>query len=258
MRGKKTYIVLIIIMLIFFLIMFVVFGLDNIKKESYDTTIIVGKNTVWSYKNKKWINISKPYDKLNWKKYNVYLNNEYNGNRYLWYSDKWYIFDSKKNALKLEGDLLAYKSNYDISIYNFETSKIDDYFYVNSVLEENNLPSDSQYTSNYKIEFDYDNDGKEEEFYLITNAFPMEGEPEKIFSIVFMVKNEEIYPIYNNISNNTGFNGCKPYFNTFIDVDNDSKYEFILSCAKYSVSTTTDILYKFEDNEFKILISNNK
>ena len=79
----------------------------------------------------------------------------------------------------------------------------------------------------------------------------------KIFSLVFMVKNNEIYPIYTNITSNTGYNGCKPYFRAFVDVDNDSKYEFILSCAKYSASGTTNMLYEFKDKEFKILISNN-
>ena len=258
MRTKKTYIVLIAIMIIFFLVMFIVFGLDNIKKEGYNTTIIVGEDTVWSYKNRKWINVSKPYDNLNWKKYDVYLNNEKSGKRYLWYSNKWYAFDSKKNAIKLEGNLLAIKANYDIPVYNFNTRDIDDYTYVESVLKDNDLSKDSQYTSKYKIVFDYDNDGEDEEFYLISNAFPMDFEPDDIFSIVFMVKNDEIYPIYNNVSTNTGFNGCKPYFNTFMDIDSDNKYEFVLSCAKYSVSSTTDMLYKFEDNKFKILISNNK
>ena len=36
MKMKKAYIILIIILVIFFLVMFFVFGLDNIKKNSYD------------------------------------------------------------------------------------------------------------------------------------------------------------------------------------------------------------------------------
>jgi len=36
-------------------------------------------------------------------------------------------------------------------------------------------------------------DEKLEDFYLISNAFPLDFDPEKIFSIVFMVKNEKIY-----------------------------------------------------------------
>jgi hypothetical protein len=238
--------------------MFLVFGLDNVKKEGFDTTIIVDEDTVWSYKNRKWINVSKPFSGLSWEKYEVYDNNEKLGKYYLWYSDKWYAFDSKKNAVLIDGDLLGVRANYDVLVYNHDISEIEDYSYVYSVLKENNIPVDSEYTSKYKIVLDYDNDGEEEEFYVITNAFPMDFEPENIFSIVFMVKDEEIYPIYNDISTNTGFNGCKPYISSFIDVDEDSKYEFILSCAKFSTSSVNRMLYEFKDNEFKILISNNK
>ena len=257
MREKKIYIFLIVLVIIFFLVMFFVFGLDEIKKGSYDTSIIVGNDTVWTFNNKKWRNISS-YSDFNWEKYDVYSNNEKTGNYYLWYSDKWYVFDDDKNAVKTEGELLAVKSNHDISVYDIENDKIDDYSYVNQVLEDNEISSNNQYTVNKKIEFDYDNDGLNEKFYIISNAFPMDFDPEKVFSIVFMVKDEEIYPIYTNISENTGFNGCRPYISSFIDVDNDSIYEFILSCSKYSVSGVTRMLYDFKDNEFKILISNNK
>ena len=257
MKMKKVYIILIAIILIFFVIMFLLFGLDELKKEGYDTTIVVNNDTVWTYNNKHWDNLSS-YDKISWEKYNVYLNNEKSGNYYLWYNDEWYAFDGKKNAVTLEGDLLGINSNVDIDVYSFTTDDIDDYSYVYEVLEKNNLPKDSLYTSNYKIVFDYDSDGLDEEFYVVSNAFPMEFDPEKIFSIVFMVKNEKIYSIYTNISKNTGFNGCMPYFSSFIDIDDNSKYEFILSCAKYSTSSVNRMLYEFKNNEFKILISNNK
>lgn len=257
MRNKKTYIVLIVILFIFFLIMFLIFGLDNIKNTGYDTTIIVGEDTIWTYNKKKWNNVSN-YKNLNWEKYNIYLNNVKTGNYYLVNDSKWYAFDDKKNAVMLDGDLLAYKSNHNIDVSSFNTSEIDDYSYVNSVLESNSLSKDSEYTALYKVVIDFDNDGLDEDFYLITNVFPMGFTPDKIFSIVFMVKDNEIYPMYTNISTNTGFNGCKPYFSSFIDVNDDSKSEVILSCAKYSTSNVSRMLYEFKNNEFKILISNNK
>ena len=56
--------------------MFLVFGVENIKQGAYDSTIIVGDNTVWTYSNKKWVNVSSrsSIDKLNWKTYKVYSN----------------------------------------------------------------------------------------------------------------------------------------------------------------------------------------
>jgi len=257
MKKNKVYIVLIAVVIIFLLVMFLLFGFDELKKESYDTTIVVGDDTLWVYNNKSWSRVSK-FDQFNWKKFDVYTNNEKIGNYYLWYSNKWYVFDDNKEAVLTDGDLLGVSANYDISVYNHSISEIDDYSYVYSVLEDNDLPTSSKFTSNYKVVLDIDNDGIEEEFYVISNAFPMDFNPTKIFSIVFMVKDEKIYPIYTNISNNSGFNGCKPYFSSFIDVDEDSKYEVILSCAKYSTSSVSRILYKFNNKEFKILISNNK
>ena len=256
MRSKKTYIILIGILVVFFLVMFLIFGLDNIKKDSYDTTIVTD-NAVWTMKKQRWDNVT-DFTNLNWKKYDVYTDNIKKGEYYLWYNSKWYAFDKDKNAILLDGNLLGIKSNYDISVLSFDISEIDDYNYINSILEENDLPTDSEYTSSYKVELDYDSDGEEETFYVISNAFPMDFNPDKIFSIVFMVKNEAIYPIYTNIEDNMGFNGCKPYINSFIDVDSDSKYEIILNCGKYSVSSTTSMLYEFKNNEFKMVISNNK
>ena len=59
-----------------------------------------------------------------------------------------------------------------------------------------------------------------------------------------------------DISKNEVFNGCKPYFYSFLDIDMDRKSEFILSCSDYSVSKRVDMLYQFSDDNFKIAISN--
>lgn len=260
MRDKKVYVTLLIILVAFFVVMFVVFGINNIKSSKNNTTIIVGENTIWNYDKRRWLNSTSrgSIDKLNWKEYNVYLNNEKFGKYSLWHDDKWYAFDSKKNAVMLDGDLLAYQANFDMAIMKTEDEEIDDRTYVDSVLEENNLSLSSQFTAAYKRSVDFDDDGVAEDFYLISNAFPMDFDPEMIFSIVFMVKNEKIYYLYNDISENRSFNGCKPFFTTFLDADNDKKYEVILSCAGYSTSTQVDMLYKFnKDNDaFEIVISN--
>lgn len=257
MSNKKTYIVLITIIFVFFIIMFALFGVDSLRRERYQTTLIVGDNTVWTYKKKHWLNLtnSSSLQDLYWDKYKVYLDNEEFGDYLLWHSDKWYVFDNKKNAVNINGNLLAYKSNHKISVYKFTEEKITDYSVVKQVLESNDLDVDSKFTSSYKVSFDYDNDDEIEDFYVISNAFALDFNPEYTFSIVFMVDGDNIYSIYTDISKNTSFDGCKPYFTSFLDVDNDKKYEFILSCSKYSVSETIDMLYQFRDKEFKIVIS---
>ena len=258
MKSKKVYIILIAILLVFCITMFLMFGLDELRKGGYNATIVVDKDTLWTFSDKQWGNVTS-HDEYNWKKYNVYLNRVKQGNYYLWYNDKWYAFDDNKEAVVLDGgSFLAINSNYDIPVYDFEINDIDDYSYVNEELKKNKLPIDNYYTVSKKIVFDYDNDGEDEYFYIISNVFPTDFNPEKVFSMVFMVKGDKTYSIYKGIDTNTGFNGCRPYFNGFLDVDNDSKYEFILSCDKYSVSGSTRMLFDFENNKFKILISNNK
>ena len=86
-------------------------------------TLLVGDNTVWDYSNKSWLNITtkETINSLNWQEYKVYLDNKYFGEYSMWYSDnKWYAFKSDKSAVKMEGELLAYRSNHDLKIREFE------------------------------------------------------------------------------------------------------------------------------------------
>lgn len=259
MQSKKTYIIILCFIIIFGLVMFLALGVGNLKKNKRGTTIIVGNNTIWNYNNQHWLNVSntREIEKINWQEFNVYSNNEKLGKYYLWYSDKWYLFDKEKNAINYDGELLAYQANYDIDVLKFTEEEITDNTYVDYVLKENNLDIDSKFTASYKVNFDVDKDGENEELYLISNAFPLDFEPEKIFSIVFMIKDDYVYYLYNDISSNTSFNGCKPYFKSILDVDSDNTYEIIVSCAHYSNSMEIDMLYKLEEEGFKIVISNN-
>lgn len=258
MIKNKTYIILLSCLAVFGIVMFLVFGVGDIKSGTYSSTIIVGDSTIWSYSNKKWKNIfyKSSIEKLNWDTYKVYSNNKFLGNYLMYYSDKWYVFDKKKNSIDVDGSLLAYNSNYKIDILDFSSENITVDSYVNQVLSDNNISLSSSFTSLSKASVDFDNDGNVEDFYLVSNAFPLDFDPEYIFSIAFMVKNEKIYYLYNDISKNTSFNGCKPYYNSFMDVNNDGVYEIVLSCGKYSASEQVDMLYNYTDNGFKIIISN--
>ena len=258
MVKKRVYVVLLIVLVIFLIVMFMLFGTKTIKEEKISEILVVGDETVWKYSNKKWHNLTykSTLQDLSWKKYRVFENNKDIGNYYLWYSDKWYVFDNQRNAVKVDGDIFAYRSNFDLKVKDFSIENVDNYDFVNYVLESNDISISSEFTSIYKIDLDVDNDSNDETFYLISNAFPLDFQPEKSFSIAFMVKDNNIYYIYKDITANKGFNGCKPYYNTFLDVDQDNNIELILSCSKYSVSDRVDMLYKFEKDGFKILISN--
>ncbi len=258
-KKKKRYVVILVVLAIYVVLMLLALGKDTVLKSKDAATIIVGHNTIWNYSDESWLNItnSSTIDEKSWLDYEVYLDNKLKGNYYLWYDgSKWYIFDENKKAVNSEGTLLAFRSNYDIKVKNFTTSDIRNYYHVEKILEENDLSISSKFTVATETSFDIDNDGTNETFYFVSNAFPLDYYPSKIFSFVFMVKSSKIYPIYTDIDQNNDNNGCKPYLSAVMDIDQDNIYEMVISCGKYSVAKPVDMLYKLTDEGFKILISN--
>ena len=256
---SSRYKVITIILVVYLVVFFLIYGLSNIKNGQRKLTLLVGDNTVWDYSNRSWLNITREerLDSLNSQEYKVFLDNKYFGEYSMWYDDnKWYAFNSNKTAVKMEGELIAYKANYDLKIKEFETKENNNNTYVHQVLKDNNLSTSSQMTVNNVVNFDIDADGVEEQFYVISNAFASDFYPDTIFSIVFMVKEQKIYSMYTNIEKANYGNGCKPYIRTFLDINDDDKHELILTCAKYSVQEPEDMLFQFNKEKFDLLISN--
>ena len=244
---------------VFGLVVFLIYGRDTFMQKNYEEAILVGNNTIWVYQDKRWLYVTdnKKIEKLDWQKYNIYLDNKEFGNYYLWHDENgWYAFDDNKKAITMEGKFLAYLANHKIDVYDFSEKDVKRDDFIKEVLEDNGLSSDSEFSTSSQVSLDFDNDGKEEDFYLISNVFPIGFSPDTIFSFVFMVKDDTIYYIYKDVSEARAFNGCKPYFNTFLDVNNDKSYELVLSCGRYSVKEEINMLYQYKDNTFKILISN--
>lgn len=258
MPNKKVYIILIVILLVFGIGMFVIFGIPNIKEESRESVLIVGDNTTWVYKDKKWTNVAylEAINEYNWREFHVFENNNYLGDYYLWHDDKWYAFKEDREAINVVGNFLAYDANYEMKILDYVEGEVDDMTYVYQVLENNNLDKNSELSSIYKVSVDFDSDSIVEDFYIITNVFAMDFEPEENFGFAFMVKNNEVYAMYNDVGSSVGLNGCKPYYNTFIDTNDDGIYEVVLSCGRYSAEEPIDMLYQFDENQFKLMVSN--
>ena len=263
MRKKfeigKRYKIIGIILTVYLIGFFLIFGLSNVKDGKRKLTLLVGDNTFWRYSDKSWLNITtkETINSLNWQKYKVYLDNKYFGEYSLWYDDsKWYAFKSDKSAVIMEGDLLAYSSNFDLDIKEFEIKENTNNTYVHQVLAKNELPTSSQMTINSVVKVDIDNDGIEEEIYTISNAFASDFYPDKLFSIAFMVKDEQIYSMYTNIEEASFGNGCKPYVRAILDINEDKTYEVILTCGKFSIQKQEDMLFKLNKEKFDLLISN--
>ena len=256
---SKRYKVITIILVVYLVVFFLIYGLSNMKNGQRNITLLVGDNTVWDFSNKSWLNItrSETIDTLSWLEYKVYLDNKYFGEYSMWYDDnKWYAFKSDKSAVIMEGDLIAYRSNFDLKIKEFETKENNNNTYIHKVLKENDISTSSKMTVNNIVQYDIDDDGVVEDFYVISNAFATDFYPDTLFSIVFMVKEENVYTMYTNIQKANFGSGCKPYIRTFLDINDDDKYEVILTCAKFSVQKPEDMLFELGKEKFELLISN--
>ena len=260
MKKKKRYIVILVLIIIYVISMFLFAEKDDSVKYKNDAlTLIIGDNTIWQTNKGKWLNITaeKTIEELNWLEYNVFVDNNKLGNYYLWNDDEqWFLFDKNKNAVNIEGNLIAYQSTYDLKLKDFISEEIKNYYNVQKILKENNVDSTADFTVATETNLDIDYDGNEETLYFVSNAFPMDFNPNKIFSFVFMLKDGQLYKLYNSVEENNINNGCKPYLSAVLDVDHDKNYELVITCAEYSVIKPTVMLYKLVDDEFKILISN--
>jgi hypothetical protein len=264
---KGTYIVLIVILIVFLGAMYLLFGKDNISKDRYSTTFIIGDKTIWNYSSRSWGTLQnyKNIGEINWKKFTVYEDNKKLGNYLVWYDDKWYFFtDSKEAVMTNGGKILAYNSNHPIKVADFKEEVVDssDKDIVDFVLSDHDLSTSSKFTVSKKITMDLDNDEEQETIYCLSNAFATEFIPDTVFSYVVVKDGTNVYYLYESTEDNKGTNSCRPFIHHIIDVNNDNKYEIIVSCGYYSAEQQLDMLYQLEEDKennttsYKIAISN--
>ncbi|HIR49177.1 MAG TPA: hypothetical protein IAB35_04275 [Candidatus Faecimonas gallistercoris] len=257
-KGKFKYIVIIVLLVIYCAGMYLVFGVDEAKERKASTTLLVGDSAVWNYSSREWMNISSQemLSSFDWQEFHTYVDNQYFGDYYVWLDEQWYLFDSNRDAVSYQGNLFAYKADFEMDILRFNTVDITDFTYVQEVLKNYGLDPNSPHTLATVSSFDFDKDGVLENFYVISNVFATDFFPDKYFSFVFMVDNNNINVLYEDMDVNDGTNGCKPNIYTVADVDNDNNYEIILMCSRYSNQTPITMLYEYQDDSFKIEISN--
>ena len=70
---NKKYYILIAILIAYFLIIFLVFGLDNLKLEQRTAKIFIDKETAWSLEKNKWNKIEIDNEKISNQKFNVFI-----------------------------------------------------------------------------------------------------------------------------------------------------------------------------------------
>lgn len=235
-KNTRVAIIVIISLTILLLVFFLLSNRDGVvfrssKSEGY---LIVGQNAMFSYHNKKIYNVpinSGVMKELDWQEFKVLENYKDKGNYLLHFDEKWYLFTKDRKAINYDNNnIIAYKTNYNINYVYKEPTKIVDNEYVNKVADKKGVLVEDL-TVNEEVHMDVDNDGKNETFYLISTALPVIPSDNKEYSIVFMVKDGKVYNMFDNLNKTILPNVCQPKIEGFVNLNEDRRYEIILSCS---------------------------
>lgn len=251
---EKKYVKIISVMVVISFIFFITVGIGLLKnKKNYDY-MVINERLIISKKSNRWAVKKKNMNNYSWNFYNVYLNHEYFGNEYLFFNDQIYLFDKDKNALNYTGDFIAFnKDEYkDINIKTINSKETE---ILEKILSKNGLSIKQSFTSNYYIDIDIDNDSQMEQFYVVSNRFPIENiNTNKYFGFIYFVDNNKASIIYDDIQNtNNGFSGCKPYIRNIVSYK--SVYYIITECSTYSDGVKTIAIYEYKNGKFDKKIS---
>lgn len=216
----------------------------------YNQILIIGGNTIVEYRNNKLLKIKKINrinKRLNYKKYSVYndskfedyyINFEYGDYNNISYT----LFNNSDDETSITESLLAYTNDLNIKVSPIKNSYVmtnDDKKIFKQVLPGYNL--DSVYFN--KIIVDLNNDGLNEEIYIINN-FNLINIQDNIVSYVFLrTSNGNIIDVLKNESSDQS--KVPAYrFCYAVDIDNDNNYEIILS-EFYNESKVNYNIYKY-------------
>lgn len=251
---KNTYIKIVSIIVGLSLVFFITIGIGLLKNKKNFDYIVINDKLIIRKKNNRWNIIRKNLNKYSWNFYSVYIDHEYFGRDYLYFNDQIYLFDKDKMALNYNGDFIAF-NNKEYKDINYEIKNSTEKNMLASILKKNGLDNNQNYTSNYYIDIDIDNDGKNEQLYVVSNRFPIDNvNAKKYFGFIYLVDDNKVNILYKNVSNTTdGFSGCKPYIRNIIN--NNNSYYIITGCATYSDGATNLSLYEYKSGAFDKKIS---
>lgn len=256
MKEKKKYIIVFVILAIYILIIFLTNG-KNIIRENFDSVyMMISPSTQWKFEKGNWTIATNIVD-YSLKSFHTYVDNKPFGNYNVTYNNKFYLFDDKRNSIKYDGNLIAIRGSIPIDIINFKDEKIEPSIeVVSNALKEKNINASIENIRVRKIEIDLDNDRQTENIYITSNVFYAK-ENEDSFALVFIVENNQIVYIYEEIEKYIKtLEMCTPYIQNIIDIDKDKKYEIVMGCEYFSNNGVCHNLYDNKTNRYKNLLKN--
>ena len=201
--------------------------------------------------DKNYNQIKKIPDDMLKQEYTVVTNSSKYNNILLNYSSSsWYYLNKNYSDAKIKKPEIAYTKGFkDIKLGSYESSYYEDtdYEVIKKVLGNDKNVADFK-NSVFKITFDFDNDGKLETIYTLTNvSLEYTGDKEN-YSTIFMKKNDGSVVILDKDTK-------EPYLITSVlDLDGDNKYELVVSKGTVDNPTfdTSYQIYKIGNNVQKM------
>lgn len=222
---NKSYLFIFIL-----LIIYLIFVLFFLKKSSNEIVLIDGVDAIFIYKNNKW-SYNDQFQNQNWKKYDVYSCDEYLGNYYLQYSNKWYAYDNDRKPVSYDCDIFAVSNDDNLSLITSQLKKADNSLdsIINGYLQSKKL---TNYGDIYIKEY-YNFDDTNEYLIYITNYGIDYIENLNLFSAVFVFKDGKYYDIKYNVS--SSLSELEIYsVDQIFDMNKDNSYEIIIDSYHYS------------------------
>lgn len=239
-RKNKVYIIVIGILVIYLVVFRVVSLTLNEENSKYASIIVDGVN-IWEYKESNWNIVSEEdFKKQGEQVFDLYSSLEHFGDYTVKVNNrKLYAFDKNYKSLQYSDSILAINSNYDINVYFFDYSTINQ----NDQNILTGFINNSYVNEVKKVCLDVDNDDVEECFYVI-NYYDNQ---EILFS--------EIYYYDGSLRKIIEDDGSRySYYDIayILDIDNDEYYELILSSSYFG--NTSYKIYKLKRNDYKLFL----
>ena len=253
MKNKKAVITFSLIIVTYLILAIVFFGWDSFMDKVQGVKIVFSTGDKWRLKDGKWIDVED--SEYNWKKFNVYVDNELLGKYSLLYNKRWYVYDRKRNLIKYEGNILGISGNKKYKVIDFEQTIFDTT--GENILRDILNKKSITYTkplSSTKVSLDIDGDNQIETIYTAANLFNDIGVDSKDKYSVMFIKDDEIQIIYEDYQDNSReYSMCIPKVNSIIDFNEDLKYEIIMECNYYSNMGACTSLYELQDGKYKTI-----
>ncbi len=246
-KNNKFEIGIIISLIILTIILFGIYLIIEIinKKNSY--TLFMYPYQILECTKWKCEDNSKNISKYNSNTYKTYIEGEYKGENKVLYNDKtskMYVFDNKNNNIfKDKTFLLAYNGYPSITQLNTTLRDLEDYDIVNKLSEISDIKLKKNQIK--YINYDFDNDGKNEYLYIGNSGFI-----ESPFFNLIVYRNDNKYYLIESKKVKTYIDNSYIIFNNLIDIFEDGKIEFTVTKQYYDQKGYCNIIYRLKGKKF--------